>query len=93
LLTRSKPLAHARSLHAPELLLPLYERVQPTAPAGAFLKAGDFEECFPDLSVWFSQERRLTRRPLCYTLRVLSAEVEYRVMQEALRNSLWGVYV
>ena len=25
MLTRSKPLAHARSLHAPELLLPLYE--------------------------------------------------------------------
>ncbi len=38
--------------------------MQPTAPAGAFLKAGDFEECFPDLSVSLSQGRRLMGRAL-----------------------------
>ncbi len=40
------------------------KRVQPTAPAVAFLKASDFEEWFPDLSIEFSQGRRLTHRAL-----------------------------
>jgi len=33
--------------------------IRPAALAVAFLKAGDFEECFPDLSVLASQGRRL----------------------------------
>jgi hypothetical protein len=44
--------------------LPPNKPIQPTAPAVAFLKASDFEEGFPDLSVSLSQGRRLMGKPL-----------------------------
>jgi hypothetical protein len=43
----------------------------------AFLKAGDFDECFPNLSMWLSQGRRLMGSPLgcapSNTRRILAA--------------------
>jgi len=55
--------------------LPSNKPIQPTAPAVAFLDASDFEDCFLDLSVSFSQGQRLMGRALGRNINVVQMKL------------------